>query len=175
MAIKSVLGGKSKNLFDVGKADVTIQNDGSFYSYVSYTSHFYALSVEAGKTYTVSCDCYALGGAGIQLQLSCQTGTGYTLGTRLFIQLTSEKMINAWQHFTGTFTVPADVTQVYFSTLQKTKYFRNFQIELGSTATEYVPYEITSYKSIMKVSDNFFIASFDERIICNSKDGNKYV
>lgn len=153
MAIKSILGGKSKNLFDIGNAKIALRNDGSFYSTESYGSYFYALLVEAGQTYTVSCDCFATFGEGTQLQLACQTGTSYITGTRLFVQLTTEEMINAWQHIVRTFTVPSDVTQIYFSTLMDVKYFRNFQIEKGSTATEYVPYELTSYKSIMKVSD----------------------
>jgi len=153
MAIKSILGGKSKNLFDIGNAKIALRNDGSFYSTESYDSYFYALLVEAGQTYTVSCDCFATAGEGTQLQLSCQTGTSYITGTRLFVQLTTEEMINAWQHIVRTFTVPSDVTQIYFSTLMDVKYFRNFQIEKGSTATDYVPYELTSYKSIMKVSD----------------------
>lgn len=153
MAIKSILGGKSKNLFDISKAKVVMRNDGSFYSTKDYDSNFYALLVEAGQTYTVSCDCFATAGEGTQLQLNCQTGTSYITGTRLFVQLTTKEMINAWQHIVRTFTVPSDVTQIYFSTLKNMKYFRNFQIEKGSTATDYVSYEITSYKSIMKVSD----------------------
>lgn len=153
MAIKSILGGKSKNLFDIGNAKIALRNDGSFYSTKDYDSNFYALLVEAGQTYTVSCDCFAMPAPGTQLQLSCQTGTSYITGTRLFVQLTTEEMINAWQHIVRTFTVPSDVTQIYFSTLKDVKYFRNFQIEKGSTATDYVPYELTSYKSIMKVSD----------------------
>ena len=153
MAIKSILGGKSKNLFDIGNAKIALRNDGSFYSTEDYDSNFYALLVEAGQTYTVSCDCFATAGEGTQVQLSCQTGTSYITGTRLFVQLTTEEMINAWQHIVRTFTVPSDVTQIYFSTLKNVKYFRNFQIEKGSTATDYVPYELTSYKSIMKVSD----------------------
>lgn len=153
MAIKSILGGKSKNLFDIGNAKIALRNDGSFYSTEDYDSNFYALLVEAGQTYTVSCDCFAMPAPGTQLQLSCQTGTSYITGTRLFVQLTTEEMINAWQHIVRTFTVPSDVTQIYFSTLKNVKYFRNFQIEKGSTATDYVPYELTSYKSIMKVSD----------------------
>ena len=141
MAIKSILGGKSKNLFDIGNAKIALRNDGSFYSTEDYDSNFYALLVEAGQTYTVSCDCFAMPAPGTQVQLSCQTGTSYITGTRLFVQLTTEEMINAWQHIVRTFTVPSDVTQIYFSTLKNVKYFRNFQIEKGSTATDYVPYD----------------------------------
>ena len=132
---------KTKNLFDIGNAKIALRNDGSFYSTKDYDSNFYALLVEAGQTYTVSCDCFAMHAPGTQLQLSCQTGTSYITGTRLFVQLTTEEMINAWQHIVRTFTVPSDVTQIYFSTLKDVKYFRNFQIEKGSTATDYVPYD----------------------------------
>ena len=154
--IKSILGGKSKNLFDISKADVVIHGDMSFSSNVSYNSHFYSIPVEAGQTYTVSYDTYAVDGGGAQITLSCQTGDFYQDGVSLFIQLTPENSINNWKHMTHTFTIPSGATKITFSSLKYPDYpkcFRNFQIELGSTATEYVPHELTSYKSIMKVSD----------------------
>lgn len=154
--IKSILGGKSKNLFDISKADVVIHNDMSFSSNVSYNSHFYSIPVEAGQTYTVSYDTYAVDGGGTQITLSCQTGDFYQDGVLLFIQLTPDNSINNWKHITNTFTIPSGATKITFSSLkypEYPKYFRNFQLELGSTATEYVPHELTSYKSIMKVSD----------------------
>lgn len=154
--IKSILGGKSKNLFDISKADVVIHSDMSFSSNVSYNSHFYSIPVEAGQAYTVSYDIYAVDGGGLQMALSCQTGDFYQDGVSLFIQLTPENSINNWNHITNTFTIPSGATKITFSSLKYPdypKYFRNFQIELGSTATEYVPHELTSYKSIMKVSD----------------------
>lgn len=154
--IKSILGGKSKNLFDISKADVVIHSDMSFSSNVSYNSHFYSIPVEAGQVYTVSYDAYAIDGGGTQILLSCQTGDFYTDGVLLFIQLTPENSINNWKHITHTFTIPSGATKITFSSLkypEYPKYFRNFQLELGSIATEYVPHELTSYKSIMKVSD----------------------
>lgn len=154
--IKSILGGKSKNLFDISKADVVIHSDTSFSSNVSYNSHFYSIPVEAGQTYTVSYDIYAIEGGGIQIGLTCQTGDFYQDGVLLFLQLTPDSSINNWKHITNTFTIPSGATKITFSSLKYPdypKYFRNFQIELGSTATEYVPHELTSYKSIMKVSD----------------------
>ena len=154
--IKSILGGKSKNLFDVSKADVVIHSDMSFSSNVSYISHFYSIPVEAGQTYTVSYDASGVAGGGVQILLSCQTGDFYQDGVLLFMQLTPSNAINNWRHLTHTFTIPSGATKITFSSLKYPdypKYFRNFQIELGSTATEYVPYELTSYKSIMKVSD----------------------
>lgn len=154
--IKSILGGKSKNLFDISKADVVIHSDMSFSSNVSYDSHFYSIPVEAGQTYTVSYDAYGVAGGGMQLLLSCQTGDFYQDGVSLFIQLSHSDAINNWRHLTHTFTVPSGATKITFSSLKYPdyqKYFRNFQLEKGSTANEYVPYELTSYKSIMKVSD----------------------
>lgn len=159
--IKSILGGKSKNLFDINKANVVIHNDGSFSSNVTHTSNFFKLSVKSGQTYTVSCDTTSIRGTGIELQLSCQTGTKYNEGTQLVMFLTSKEMVKDWVHITKTFTIPDNTTQITFSTILN-KYFRNFQIELGSTATEYVPHELTSYKSIMKVSD-----------VCQLVDKNK--
>lgn len=163
--IKSILGGKSKNLFDISKADVVIHSDMSFSSNVSYNSHFYSIPVEAGQTYTVSYDIYAIEGGGTQIALSCQTGDFYQDGVLLFSQLTPDNSINNWEHITNTFTIPSGATKITFSSLkypEYPKYFRNFQLELGSTATEYVPHELTSYKSIMKVSD-----------VCQLVDKNK--
>ena len=171
--IKSILGGKSKNLFDISKADVVIHSDMSFSSNVSYNSHFYSIHVEAGQTYTVSYDTYAIEGGGSQIALSCQTGDFYQDGVSLFIQLTPENSINNWKHITHTFTIPSGATKITFSSLKYPDYptyFRNFQLELGSTATEYVPHELTSYKSIMKVSDGRFVTSFDERMPCKTKN-----
>ena len=164
--IKSILGGKSKNLFDISKADVVIHGDMSFSSNVSYNSHFYSIPVEAGQTYTVSYDIYAVAGGGLQIALSCQTGDFYQDGVLLFKQLTPNNSINNWTHITNTFTIPSGATKITFSSLKYPdypKYFRNFQIEKGSTATEYVPHELTSYKSIMKVSE-----------VCQLGDKRKY-
>lgn len=149
--IKSILGGKSKNLFDISKADVVI-NANIFNPIPAKWECFYKTPVTPGQTYTVSCDTTAKIGAGTQLQLSAQTGDKWNEGTRLFMFLTSEEMTKDWVHIKATFTIPDNVTQITFSALDN-KFFRNFQIEKGSTATEYVPHELTSYKSIMKVSD----------------------
>lgn len=149
--IKSILGEKSKNLFDISKADVVI-NANIFNPIPAKWDCFYKMPVTSGQTYTVSCDTTANTGVGIQLQLAAQTGDKYLEGTTLFVFLTSQEMIKDWIHIKATFTIPENVTQITFSALDN-KFFRNFQIELGSTATEYVPHELTSYKSIMKVSD----------------------
>ncbi len=149
--IKSILGGKSKNLFDISKADVVI-NANIFNPILAKWECFYKIPVTPGQTYTVSCDTTANICAGEQLQLSAQTGDKWGEGTRLFIFITSQEMVKDWVHIKATFTIPDNITQITFSALSS-KFFRNFQIELGSTATEYVPHELTSYKSIMKVSD----------------------
>lgn len=147
--IKSILGGKSKNLFDISKANVVI--NANIFNPVELKC-FYKIPVTPRKTYTVSCDTTTNVGAGEQLQLSAQTGDGWREGTQLFIFITSQEMVKDWVHIKATFTIPDNITQITFSAL-RSKFFRNFQIELGSTATEYVPHELTSYKSIMKVSD----------------------
>lgn len=159
--IKSILCGKSKNLFDISKADVMI-NANIFNPMPAKWECFYKMPVTSGQTYTVSCDTRANTGAGKHLQLSAQTGDKWGEGTRLFSFLTSQKMIKDWTHIKATFTIPDNVTQITFTALSG-KFFRNFQIEKGSTATEYVPHELTSYKSIMKVSD-----------VCQLGDKRKY-
>ena len=159
--IKSILGGKSKNLFDISKADVMI-NANIFNPTPAKWECFYKIPVTSGQTYTVSCDTTANAGAGTHLQLSAQTGDKWNEGTQLFVFLTSQEMIKDWVHIKATFTIPDNVTQITFSALDN-KFFRNDQIELGSTATEYVPHELTSYKSIMKVSD-----------VCQLLDKSKY-
>lgn len=166
--IKSILGGKSKNLFDISKADVVI-NANVFNSILGKWDCFYKMPVTSGQTYTVSCDTTANVGVGKQLQLSAQTGDKFGEGTRLFIFITSQEMIKDWTHIKATFTIPDNATQITFSALSA-KFFRNFQLELGSTATEYVPYELTSYKSIMKVGNGLFVTSFDERMPCKTKN-----
>lgn len=166
--IKSILGGKSKNLFDISKADVVI-NVNIFNPIPAKWECFYKIPVTPGKTYTVSCDTTANAGAGEQLQLSAQTGDKWNEGTRLLFFLTSQEMVKDWVHIKATFTIPDNITQITFSALSD-KFFRNFQIELGSTATEYVPHELTSYKSIMKVRGGHFVTSFDERMPCKTKN-----
>lgn len=134
---------ETKNLFDISKADVVIHSDMSFSSNVSYNSHFYSIPVEAGQTYTVSYDTYAIEGGGTQIALSCQTGDFYRDGVSLVVQLTPDHSINNWKHITHTFTIPSGATKITFSSLkypEYPKYFRNFQLELGSTATPYQPY-----------------------------------
>lgn len=148
--IKSILGGKSKNLFDISKAEVT-QHNVYWTSNADFTQHFYTQIVEPGKTYTVSYEYHNPLAGNDALSLSVQTGSGFYEGTRLYTGLIGNGKYK-WVKQYGVFTIPNGVTQVTFSAFYDTM-FRNLQLELGSTATEYVPHELTSYKSIMKVSD----------------------
>lgn len=165
--IKSILGGKSKNLFDISKAEIT-QHNGYWTSNADFTQHFYTQIVEPGKTYTVSYEYHNPLAGNDALSLSVQTGSGFYEGTRLYTGLIGDGKYK-WVKQYGVFTIPNGVTQVTFSAFYDTM-FRNLQVELGSTATEYVPHELTSYKSIMKVSDGRFVTSFDERMPCKTKN-----
>ena len=165
--IKSILGGKSKNLFDKSKAEIT-QHNGYWTSNADFTQHFYTQIVEPGKTYTVSYEYHNPLTGNDALSLSVQTGSGFYEGTRLYTGLIGDGKYK-WVKQYGVFTIPNGVTQVTFSAFYDTM-FRNLQIEFGSTATEYVPHELTSYKSIMKVSDGHFVTSFDERMPCKTKN-----
>ena len=160
MAIKRILGGKSKNLFDISKAEIT-QHNVYWTSNADFTQHFYTQIVEPGKTYTVSYEYYNPLAGNDALSLSVQTGSGFYEGTRLYTGLIGNGKYK-WVKQYGVFTIPNGVTQVTLSAFYDTM-FRNLQIELGSTATEYVPHELTSYKSIMKVSD-----------VCQLLDKSKY-
>lgn len=146
--IKSILGGKSKNLFDISKVEIT-QHNGYWTPNADFTQHFYTQIVESGKTYTVSYECYNPLSGNDALSLSVQTGSGFYDGTRLFTGLIGNAKYK-WDKQYGVFTIPNGITQVTLSAFSDTM-FRNLQLELGSTATEYVPHELTSYKSIMKV------------------------
>ena len=148
MAIKRILGGKSKNLFDISKAEIT-QHNVYWTSNADFTQHFYTQIVEPGKTYTVSYEYYNPLTGNDALSLSVQTGSGFYEGTRLYTGLIGNGKYK-WVKQYGVFTIPNGATQVTLSAFYDTM-FRNLQIELGSTATEYVPHELTSYKSIMKV------------------------
>lgn len=165
--IKSILGGKSKNLFDISKAEIT-QHNVYWTSNADFTQHFYTQIVEPGKTYTVSYEYYNPLAGNDALSLSVQTGSGFYEGTRLYTGLIGNGKYK-WVKQYGVFTIPNGVTQVTLSAFYDTM-FRNLQLELGSTATEYVPHELTSYKSIMKVGNGRFVTSYDERMPCKTKN-----
>lgn len=154
MAIKSILGGKSKNLFDISKADV-ISREYYFTPNQGAGSNFYVMNVKPGITYTVTYERFIEStdtGAPNALELSIQTGTHYKDGTQLLFRVGNGER-GVWVKRSGQFTVPSDINQVTFSGLKDRFLYLNFMVQEGSTATEYVPHELTSYKSIMKVSD----------------------
>ena len=127
---------KTKNLFDISKAKVNMQNDGSFIPTVGHTDHFYSMNVKAGETYTVSYYTTSFGSIGSGLNLSIQTGDFYRDGVMLFLKLNPKEQY-AYQK--GTFTIPDGANKITFSSIQLSYYY-NFMIELGNTATDYVPY-----------------------------------
>lgn len=126
---------KTRNLFDISKANIT-QYGGYWSSNVYINSHFYAQTVEPGKTYYVSYECYSANpnSASNELSLGITTASGYYNGTKLFVRLVGHGNAQG-----GTLTVPDGVTQVYFTAFL-TMRFRNLQLEEGSTATSYQPY-----------------------------------
>lgn len=134
---QSALITPTKNLFNPASANI-IDHTTYFNPAVSHTKHFYKMTAEAGATYSVSYDLHSRNGAD-GLGLSVQTGNYYTDGTRLLVHLIGGKSVKEFYQHTGKFTVPAGITEVTFSGLSSNQY-RNFQIEKGTTATSYIPY-----------------------------------
>lgn len=172
MAIKRILGGKSKNLFDISKAEIT-QHNVYWTSNADFTQHFYTQIVEPGKTYTVSYEYYNPLTGNDALSLSVQTGSGFYEGTRLYTGLIGNGKYK-WVKQYGVFTIPNGVTQVTLSAFYDTM-FCNLQIELGSTATEYVPHELTSYKSIMKVRGGWQLVDKSKFTVSGTTNGITWV
>lgn len=149
--IKSILGGKSKNLCDVAHLltlplDKTLEVRG----YLRVL-----INAEPNTTYTFS------------RENANQINIGITY---LVITAYDDIAHNNWLNHnsvpslcnkSATLTTNSDGKlwimfsgDVYYKYWQKNlNPFGYIQLELGSAATEYVPYELTSYKSIMKVSD----------------------
>lgn len=134
---------ETKNLFDMSKADIT-QHNGYWTSNANFTEHFYTQIVEPGKTYTVSYECYNPLAGNDALSLSVQTGSGFNDGTSLYIGLIGDAKYK-WVKQYREFTIPSGITQVTFSAFTETM-FRNLQIEEGSTATPYQPYNYLSLR-----------------------------
>lgn len=173
MAIKRILGGKSKNLCDVAYL-LTLPIDTNFANFGFWEVE---INVEPNTTYTLSrenSDVINLGATtylGLSNEYSNPTPDdahhkwlnhqAVPSRCRKSVTLTSNADGKLWIFFSG---------QLYKRWEKYENPFGYLQLEKGSSATEYVPYEITSYKSIMKVSDNFFITSFDERMPCKTKN-----
>lgn len=176
MAIKSIFCGKSKNLCDVSHLltlpiDKTYEGSGfweveinvepnTIYTFSRKNSNQINIS---GATYLGIINQNVRPGASNAQWLNhnlvpslCKQNVQITSNIdgklRIFF---SSNVYKAWQNYKNPFGY--------------------LQLEKGSIATEYVPYELTSYKSVMKVGNNRFISSCDERVACNSKDGNGYV
>lgn len=138
---KSAVVCKTKNLFDKSKADV-ISREYYFTLNQDAGSNFYVMNVKPGITYTVSFEMFVESNdvmATSALGLSIQTGTHYWDGTRLLIILGNEKR-GVWVKRSGQFTIPSDINQVTFSGVQNRFLYRNFMVQEGTTATDYVPY-----------------------------------
>lgn len=127
---------KTKNLFDISKADIT-QHNGYWTSNANYTEHFYTHIVEPGKTYTVSYECYNPLAGLDALSLGVQTGSGFGDGTALYTGLIGDAKYK-WDKQYREFTIPNGITQVTLSAFTETM-FRNLQFEEGSSPTDYVP------------------------------------
>lgn len=165
--IKSILGGKSKNLCDVAylltlPLDKTLEG----YGYLRVL-----INAEPNTTYTFSRETanqVNIGSTYLLITAYDDHLHNYWLNHDLSLSscnksvtLTTNSDGKLWIMFSG------DVYSYWQKNLNP---FGYIQLELGSTATEYVPHELTSYKSIMKVSDGHFVTSYDERMPCKTKN-----
>lgn len=148
--IKSILGGKSKNLCDIAylltlPLDKTFSNQG-FWRVL--------INAEPNTTYTFSRE---------NANQITEFGISY-----LAISTYDDTIHNYWlshdsapvlNYKSTTLTTSSDgkLWILFNENFYKNYWQKNLnpvgyiQLELGSTATEYVPHELTSYKSIMKV------------------------
>lgn len=149
--IKSILDGKSKNLCDVAYL-LTLPLDKKF-EHIGYWRVL--INAEPNTTYTFSRE---------NANRITVSGVDY-----LVISAYDDDSHNQWLNHptvpglcnkSATLTTGSDgklwilFNQSVYNYWQKNlNPFGYIQLELGSTATEYVPHELTSYKSIMKVSD----------------------
>lgn len=149
--IKSILGGKSKNLFDISKVVTSnvVKRNGNSLICSSYGTSIGTLgsicpTLKPSDTITVSFKCTSEGVASNFMSISNTSG-----GLKIFRSgetfPVSEVGLSAQWYIYNTDYEHRDIPN-------KTTY-SDIQVEIGSTATEYVPHELTSYKSIMKVSD----------------------
>lgn len=155
--IKSILGGKSKNLFDKNNAQII---DG----YISGINVFSGSNLDKtiivpclpNTTYTFSkisvspvvCDRLRIGDYTAIPAIGDTINNVVNIGeppTQNYITITTSDTAKYIVVTIGLFK-PIVITSLDYI-------LSTCQLELGSTATEYVPHELTSYKSIMKVSD----------------------
>ena len=149
--IKSILGGKSKNLFDISKVITSnvVKRNGNSLICSSYGTSIGTLgsicpTLKPSDTITVSFKCTSEGAASNFMSMSNTSG-----GLKIFVSgetfSVSEVGLSAQWYLYSTDWEHRDLPN-------KTTY-SDIQVEVSTTATEYVPHELTSYKSIMKVSD----------------------
>ena len=159
--IKSILGGKSKNLFDISKVITSnvVKRNGNSLICSSYGTSIGTLgsicpTLKPSDLITISFKCASEGFASNFMSMSNTSG-GLKIFTSGETFPVSEVGLSAtwylystdWEHR----DIPNETT------------YSDIKVELGSTATEYVPHELTSYKNIMKVSD-----------VCQLGDKRKY-
>ena len=132
---------KTKNLFDKSNADI-ISREYYFTPNQGAGSNFYVMTVKPGITYTVTYERFIKStdtDSHNALELSVQTGTHYKDGTQLLISVGNGER-GVWVKRSGQFTIPSDINQVTFSGLKDRFLYRNFMVQKGTTATDYVPY-----------------------------------
>lgn len=144
--IKSILGGKSKNLFDISKviASNVVKRNGNSLICSSYGTSIGTLgsicpTLKPSDLITISFKCASEGFASNFMAFNGRTF--YSGATFLVSEI---GLSSTWYLYSTDYAhsgIPNETT------------YSDIQLELGSTATEYVPHELTSYKSIMKVSD----------------------
>ena len=172
--IKSILGGKSKNLFDISKVaqSAKLKNNGNGTLTVS------GYGISAGILRDL-CPNIKIGDT-IKAYYTPISWTAPNPPRVIVISgHTMDRLLNP------SFVVTeADLNgKVYFYNnnhperdLPGTTVIGNIFITNDTTVTaanykdRYVPHELTSYKSIMKVSDCCFVTSFDERMPCKTKN-----
>lgn len=144
--IKSILGGKSKNLFDISKVVTSnaVKRNGNSLICSSYGASIGTLgsicpTLKPSDLITISFKCAS---EGVPSNFMAFDGKTFYSGATFLV---SEIGLSTPWYLYSTNYEHRDIPN-------KTTY-SDIQLELGSTATEYVPHELTSYKSIMKVSD----------------------
>lgn len=144
--IKSILGGKSKNLFDISKVVTSnaVKRNGnnlicSVYGTSIGTLGSICPTLKPSDLITIS---FKSASEGVPSKFMAFGGRTFYSGATFLV---SEIGLSTPWYLYNTNYEHRDIPN-------KTTY-SDIQLELGSTATEYVPHELTSYKSIMKVSD----------------------
>lgn len=134
-----------KNLFNEDTADITKTED-YFSSNVAYWQRpCLTIPVESGATYTCSCEYYTPNVTTFNtfLAYSISTEKTYTSAAKaLAMHLKTQSSAEGYSKVKDTFTVPDGIEEVYFIADNEGvgTFFKKFQIEKGTTATDYEPY-----------------------------------